>query len=286
MKYFVIRDTAPGGAGFFAVFSRVLENMLRMEEIMETGIDPAGVIDTSALNQGELLVPYIVSEYPHLYDITNTVTQNYWEYTFEQFLKKEEVYNSPHFFCDGLSHDIIPQQGKNFRNNDLIKKLNKLIKKYIQIKPEILSKLNFNIEKHKTLAVHCRRSDMNIGHSNIALNYDNDIWIQKTLKVFKEKKFEKLYISTEEIEIIDTFKRALPNEILFQDCFRIERNETHLKHDARLLHRTLCAQEVLIDALNMSMCDSLLCGISGVSNGAIYFNNLNYSDVYYFDEIT
>ena len=53
----------------------------------------------------------------------------------------------------------------------------------------------------------------------------------------------------------------------------------------RNLHRTLQCQEVLLDALNMSKCTSLLCGVSGVSNGTIYINGLKFEDVYYFDEI-
>jgi hypothetical protein len=35
----------------------------------------------------------------------------------------------------------------------------------------------------------------------------------------------------------------------------------------------------------MSECESLLCGVSGVSNGVIYINGLKFNNVYYFDEI-
>jgi len=45
------------------------------------------------------------------------------------------------------------------------------------------------------------------------------------------------------------------------------------------------AKEVLIDSLCLSKCDSLLAGISGVTYGSIFFNGLEYTDVYYFDEI-
>jgi len=35
----------------------------------------------------------------------------------------------------------------------------------------------------------------------------------------------------------------------------------------------------------LAKCDSLLAGISGVTYGSIFFNGLEYTDVYYFDEI-
>jgi hypothetical protein len=106
------------------------------------------------------------------------------------------------------------------------------------------------------------------------------------MKIFNEGNFEKIYLATEEYEILDFFKRELGDTLIHQDCFRVGINESPVhKNDSRPLHRTLQCQEVLIDALNMSECESLLCGVSGVSNGVIYINGLKFNNVYYFDEI-
>jgi hypothetical protein len=130
---------------------------------------------------------------------------------------------------------------------------------------------------------------MHLLHNDIALKYDNEVYYDKIMKVFNEGGFEKIYIATEEIEIINFFKSKIPDLLIYQDCYRILRSESPFQAawlgDPRQNHFTLHSQEVLIDVLNMSKCNSLLCGISGVSNGAIYFNGLNYENVYYFDEV-
>jgi hypothetical protein len=264
MKYYIIHKNH-NGDGFFAKFNHVLMHLATSIELN--------------------LIPYVDYTRPsNLRDHSNVI-KNEWEYCFDQNYKIEEVYKD-YVLSDGNFKEWYPAGGKNFKNKELVKKLNFLYEKYIKVKPEILDKLNQEVKKFKTLAVHCRRSDMVNYHPNIALNYTNEIFLNKTLKIFNEGNFEKIYLATEEFEILDFFKRELGDKLIYQDCFRVGPNESPVfKNDSRPLHRTLQCQEVLIDALNMSECESLLCGVSGVSNGVIYINGLKFNNVYYFDEI-
>lgn len=277
MKYNIIYQKWDG-AGHFARFTFVLEQLLRMSEIN----------DSLNENDPEYLTPYFdfKSKVSNLRDLTNTEILNEWEYCFEQDLTLEEVLNSNHVHCDGEYIGRIPSQLKYFHHKDFVDKINFLFNKYIKIKPLILSQINNDITKYKTLAVHCRRSDMARFHTNIALNYSEELFFQKAMKIFEENNFERIYIATEEISIFNYFKEKINDILIYQDCYRIHNNQSPVfEMDNRPLHRTLQAQEVLIDALNMSKCDSLVCGISGVSTGAIFINGNKYNQVYYFDEI-
>lgn len=267
MKKFYIITKVYDGDGFFAKFNHVLMHLHKGDELG--------------------LIPYVDYTKPsNLRDYTNNETNNEWEYCFEQNYTFDEVYNSDHIMSDGLFQGWYPAQGKNYRNSDLTNRLNYLYHKYIKVKPEIRNKVDQEIFNYKTLGVHCRRSDMNRYHPEIALNITNEIFFQKTMKIYEENNFEKIYIATEEIEIINYFKSKIPEKIIYQDCFRVNKNESPVhKQDDRPLHRTLQCQEVLIDALNLANCNSFLCGISGVSNAVGYINGLKFENVYYFDEI-
>jgi hypothetical protein len=267
MEFFTIFEQF-GTNGFFAKFNNVL----------------------SGLNEADKLglIPFIDYQTNHsnLYDPTNTEIKNEWEYCFIQDYDYDIVYNSRIVKSHSSFNGWPPPQEKNFRNKELVSRLNFLYEKYIKVKPEILSKLNNEITNFKTLAVHCRRSDMEHHHSNIALKYSDELFFEKTMKIFNDGNFEKIYLATEEISIIEFFKEKIGEQLFYQDCFRVYRNDSPVhKNDERHNHRTLQCQEVLIDALNMSKCDSLLCGISGVSNATTYINGLKFNNVFYFDEI-
>jgi hypothetical protein len=254
--------------GFFAKFIHVLMHL------------------TIAEKKG--LIPFIDFQTPinNLHDPQNTQTNNTWEYCFEQGYTIEDVYNSNPILSDGLYQSFYNAHGKHFRSKELTSLFHDLYKKYIKVKPEILEKLNTEITQYKTLGVHCRRSDMSLSHPEIALNYSNEIFFEKTMKIFNDGNFEKIYLATEEINILEHFKNTIPDKVFYHDCFRVLPNEQPVtKMSDRFMHRTLQCQEVLIDALNLSKCNSLLCGISGVSNSVTFINGLKFDEVYYFDEI-
>lgn len=234
------------------------------------------------------LIPFVDYETPvnNLHDPQNTETNNTWEYCFDQDYKIDDIYNSSPVLSDGLTPNFYNPHGKHFRNKQLTQLFHDLYKKYIKVKPEIMERLNNQINQYKTLGVHCRRSDMRLAHSEIALNYTNEIFFEKTMKIFNEGNFEKIYLATEEVSIVEYFKSKIHDKIFYQDCFRVQPNEQPVTQKSdRFMHRTRQCQEVLLDGLNLSKCHSLLCGISGVSNSVTFINGLKFENVYYFDEI-
>jgi len=275
--------------GFSAKFITVLDNLLRMECMSES--------------EKEEFVPFIDWETrkSSLFDESNKEIKNEWEYCFDNLVSKEDLNLHENYMSNGefagLSTEIgqyppktqIKLQDKIFKDKNLVTEINKIISKYIRVKKSLTDDLLIRNENEKILAVHCRRSEMHLGHPNIALNYENETYFEKVMKIFESQNFDKIYLASEETELINFFVEKLGDRIIFQDCYRIGRTESPFQAswagDPRPNHFTLHAQEVMKDILNMSKCDSLICGISGVSNLAIYFNGLNYNDVYYFDEI-
>jgi len=297
MKYYIIQQLNHGSVfsksyhtmGFFAKFSDYfLENILRMEARMK--------------ETDEELMPYVdfQSRPSTLHDHTNQKIKNEWEYVFLQ-PKREEVFNSDYIMNDATFYagdypDGQPKptvrircQEKNWNRKETISELSRLIEKYVKIRPDVLDKTNKEILKHKTLAVHCRRSEFHLLAANVALQYENETYFDKVMKIFNEGDCEKIYLATEESEIVNYFKERIPDKLIYQDCYRILRHESPFQGAFKGLprdkHFTLHAQEVFIDAYNMSKCDSLMCGISNVSNGALYMNGRKYNNLYYFDEI-
>lgn len=182
-----------------------------------------------------------------------------------------------------------PRSSKLFHFKDVVTNLNFLFNNYFKVKSNIMNEVNSEILKYKTLGVHCRRSDMALYHPENTSCVETEDFFNKTMKVFRDYNFEKIYLATEEEEILNFFLKEIPDKILYQDCHRLKKGEKDFWHhpdvSLRDNHKYLIGKEVLLDALSLSYCNSLLTGISGVTYGSIIFNGLKYENVFYFDEI-
>jgi hypothetical protein len=115
-------------------------------------------------------------------------------------------------------------------------------------------------------------------------------FFERTIKVFNDGNFERIYIATEEQEILDYFIQNIGDKLIYQNCHRIPTNSSsdfwhNPNENIRKSHKYLIGKEVLLDAISLSNCNSLLTAISGVTYGSIILNGLKYENVYYFDEI-
>ena len=261
MRTFIILNRNRG-AGFFAYLNYVLGQF-----------NTAHNLD---------LIPYVDWSEPTLEYYDAEMGHNPFDYYFIQNISKKDINVSESTYCPGQHINFPPTGKKIFRDKDLVLLFNNLINKYLKIRPEILEVLDISVTKHKTLGVHCRRSDMlRIHPENMSCTTNQDFF-EKTMKVFNEGSFDRIYLATEEIELLDYFVEKLPNKIIFQDCYRIQTNDSPLTSISdRKNHNYKKGKEVLIDSLNLSNCDSLLCGISGVSYFSIFNNGLKYKNVYY-----
>lgn len=264
-RYYII-NYKHRGAGFFAYLNAVFGKL-------------------SYCNK-ENLIPIVDWSNPIVEYFDDEMGPNPFDYYFIQPLSIDEALKLNYEYCPEHYENYPPSGLKISRYPDIVSDLHCSINKFLKIKPYISTSLNNEIESHKTIGVHCRRSDMGRHHPEYELIKNTEDFFSKTMNIFYKYGFEKIYLATEEIEIFEYFKSRVPEILLYQECFRINKNDDHRTiNDNRKNHRYLMGKEVLIDSLNLSKCESLICGISGVSYGAIFFNGNKYSDVYYFDEI-
>ena len=264
-KYYII-NYKHRGAGFFAYLNAVFGRFSHANK--------------------ENLIPIVDWSTPKVEYFDDEMGSNPFDYYFIQPLSVDEAIKLNHEYCPEHYVNYPPSGMKINRYPDIVMDLNHSINKFLKIKPDVLNSLNNEIESYKTLGVHCRRSDMGRHHPQFAFIKNTEDFFSKVMNIFHKYGFEKIYLATEEIEIFEYFKRSVPEILLYQECFRINKNDDHrIISDSRKNHRYLMGKEVLIDSLNLSKCESLLCGISGVSYGAIFFNGNKYSNVYYFDEV-
>ena len=264
-KYYII-NYRHRGAGYFAYLNAVFG---RLHYCVNHNLTP--IVDWS-----DPKVEYYDSE----------MGENPFDYYFDQELTVEEAIKYEHQYCP-IDYENYPPAGqKIFRDKDVVINNNNSINKYLKIKPEILNSVKKEISEYKTLGVHCRRSDMGRHHPEYLFSNNTEDYFNKTMEIYGKYGFEKIYLATEETEIFEYFKSRIPEILIYQECFRIEKNDDHrIITNERKYHRYLMGKEVLIDSLNLSKCNSLLCSISGVSYGSIFFNGNKYDNVYYFDEI-
>ena len=244
-----------------------------------------------------------VVDWSHIFNIygdSSRPESNPFEYFFNQKYSINDLTPDNHIVApDGFSKDVWPEdhipygvEGLKLRDySTLVSKFNKVFTDVFSIKEDILKEINTDVSKYKTLGVHCRRSDMVLGHPQHALVHDLNETYSKVIKTFEQGNYEKIYLATEENEIIDFFKEKFQDKLIYQEnIWRADPGVKewcwyNMRSNDRPQHNYLKGKEVLLDSLNLSKCDSIICSISNVSYSAIIFNNLNYSNIYYFDEL-
>lgn len=214
---------------------------------------------------------------------------NSWEYYFENEIG---VGDNDFILSTGEYTDrCVPTPGtKNFRDKNEIEIFGALTERYFKPKQNVIDSLNPTITDKKTLGVHIRRSTMGLGHPHAYLGWSDEVYFEKVMGVFNKGNFDKLYVATEEYSIYNYFRERVPDILLgIDECYRVSSTEileTSLSNKSiRQFHAYFSGLEVLVDTINLSRCDSMLCFISGVSSMACFFNNNKFNEVYYFDEL-
>ncbi len=200
-------------------------------------------------------------------------TKNVWEYLFYPVSRYslKEVYKSNNvIFSDDLFY-------KNMSKNYIDKKmeLKKIFKKYIKIKKKyILESEDFvkkNFLKKKVLAVHWRGTDHKVlpGHPMPPTKKQIFSIVDKLIKV---KKFNKIFLITEEKKNFDTFVEKYGNLVSFYKSFRTN-NRKEFDNFNRKNHKFRLAKESLIEVLILSKLNYLICSRSNISEIAVMISN-------------
>lgn len=205
-------------------------------------------------------------------------TDNPFEYYFKPVSKVsiEEVYESDRVI--NFKWIYVEKYLISYKvNDDFIKKLSKLAKKYIVLNDitekyiySCINKIFFNKEREKILGVHIRGTDFALHweqHPNIV---ELDDFIKEIDKAMENDKFEYIFLATDDKNRLDVMKKRYGHKLIYyKDVNRGSGiKSSALEKNNRDSNKYLNGLEVLKDAYTLVECGGLIAGLSNVSIGA------------------
>lgn len=216
-------------------------------------------------------------------------TSNVWEYYFEQpyDITLHEAYASQNYILsdDKYQFGLVPNYSADdngvFPDKEMVEKLVPYIEKNMKIKPHITAKADKMMadwENLRILGLHIRGTDMRDfkGHPAPPLLEE---YIKAADAVLNNGNYDKIFLCTDEAAAVEAFEKKYGERLLKSDAFRsTDGRAVHTSYEdaERKHHRYLLGAEVLIDAILLSSCTSIICGHSNVSYAAIVMNKNKY----------
>lgn len=217
------------------------------------------------------------------------ITKNAFEYYFEP-LSEAANYPLKEF------KNILKSNGKEILiyqnmvdesynvNDNNIKILAEMYKKYIHLNEKTSQYINYEINKlfnrnehevpSRILGVHVRGTDFNLNLANHPHVITPKEYLAKTKALFSRGKYDKIFIATEDSSVIEMFSSEFGDNILYyKDVFRTSGNSSpHTTPNGRQLNNYKLGLEVLRDVYTLSNCNGFISGLSHVSFAARYVN--------------
>ena len=210
-----------------------------------------------------------MEKYKSIYNENKMIkkTFNAWEYFFEQLTehKLDEIYKYKKFIV--TDNKFYPFFYYNMEKIPQVENLLKIIK----FKKNIMKMIDLINIPQKTLGVHFRGTSYkrSPGHPFPATIKQMSALVDKILK---EHKYQKIFISTEESQYLDFFKKKYGEKIIyFKNAYRSNSNDA-FKIYPRLNHRYKLGRDILLETMLLSKCDCFIYLCSNVSSAAIAFN--------------
>jgi hypothetical protein len=258
-RFYVIWREYPG-SGFF---SNVFHVLCHLDKADALGMEP--VVDfenfVTLYNEEEELLG----------------TKNAWEYYYEPTsrVSLEDVYDSRHvFLCDGKYPSGYPLDAA------CQARLRTVVDRFIRIRPDIEQSVQEWITGFgaRTLGVHFRGQDQNRTQRHRYGPTERQM-VDVTREALSEGDFERIFVVTEDQRYLDLLRREFGSMVIATDSYRTS-GENAYRTFPRPLHRYLLGREVLVDALLLSRCDSLVASGSNVSEFAKLVNGGRFETVY------
>jgi hypothetical protein len=219
------------------------------------------------------LIPVVDMEnFYTLYNENNKIdgTNNSWLYYFKQIsnFSLNEVYNSSKIAFSN-------PQIKVPRNFEASSNFKNLFKKNIIIKKKFVDNIKKfqrnNFFHHKTIGVHLRGTDM-----RITPNHPLPPTVEQIFKILDkllyEKKFNKIFLVTDQKSYLDQFIKKYKKLLCYTDCFRSNKNKI-FDLNIRKNHRYKLGKESLEQMLLLSKLEYLITSKSNLSRCSVMLSN-------------
>jgi hypothetical protein len=212
-----------------------------------------------------------MENFPTIYNENDKIhnTKNSWEYYFENLSKYQlkDIYKSNKIiitndeFYRSMTHKI---NTKDFKK---IKKFIKVKKRHIDFSNKFF---NNNLKNKKVLGVHYRGTSYK-SSANHPFPPTKEQVINKVDELIKKKKFNAIFLCTEEKRYLELFKKRYKNILYYIDSFR-SNSDNAFQVYPRKNHRYRLGKEILIDTLILSKCNTFLHTDTNVSLFVKFFS--------------
>lgn len=221
-------------------------------------------------------IPIIDMEnFPTFYNEKSKINNSYnsWDYYFEKINKYnlKEVYKSA---------NVILINNKTYKckyfdgYNNLGPEHKKILNKYIKFKQDIIHEsknfINKNFTNKKILGVHFRGTDQKTQERH---PYPATIpqMEKKIYSLLDSKKFDKVFLVTEEKKYLNYFKNKISEKLLYTKSY-VSKNKNIFEQSTRNRHRYKIGRENIINMICLSTTDHILSVSSNLADAATFFS--------------
>lgn len=215
----------------------------------------------------------------------DSITKNVFEYYFKPVsdisysevnrCAKVTVFNlmNSNFF---VGHPIAFASFGYIFDPDEIKQLGEIYKKYIRLNEETENYIQRGIaqyiENRRTLGVHVRGTDFNVGEPGHPYVIPVEEYLNTAKDIFAAGNYEQIFLATDDANALAVFQKEFGSKLAYYtDTLRSSDNTpVQGKAEERPLHYYKLGLEVLRDVYTLAACDSLICGKSNVALAARY----------------
>ena len=231
------------------------------------------VLNHLKISKKHQFIPIIDMEnFPTIYNEKNSIkkNKNSWEYYFNSLnkYKLNDVYKSKNViftnnkFYKHMTHNI---NNKSFYS---LKKLIRIKKEYIQYANKFYNKY---MKRKKVLGIHLRGSSYKTSANHPSPPTLNQLKI-KINYLLKKKKFDKIFLCTEDKMYFDFMKKEFGKKIIYINSYRSYKDDA-FKVYSRKNHRFNLGKEILIETLILTKCQTFLYLHTNVSAFVKFFSN-------------
>ena len=254
--------------GFFSLFNLVLDGLEFAEYY---NLTPVVEFGSDTIYQEESGVDGVMNSFEYYFKQPSNVSL-----TSARHSKNVVFYDFPHrkHSIPDFNITVGASLTDSEKMEDYLGRRADIIKRYIRFSDRTQSYLNSTTDKlicgKKTLGVHVRGTDMNVGYNGHAKAVSPDEYLEAAKKLYKTGVFEQIFLATDEAAVIELFENCFGNKLVyFKDILRSEDGQAvHFSQNTREHHKYLLGLEVLRDMYALSLSDGLVAGISNVSLAA------------------
>lgn len=250
------------GYGFFAEFRALLCNLLFAD------------------NMG--MKPNVFWGQEHLYFEKDLgAKSNVYEYYFTPIRVENALESKNIVFSSALQNAYIENEYgvSGYKSTkEFEEALMQIMKKYIQIKPELAAEFEEQItaifQNKRVLGVHHRGTDYKKSYDGHPVQIKPEQEIKWVLDIKEKYHIDIIFLATDDMELLNCYKQQLgENLVYFEDTYRGEEDiSIAFSKEKREVHHYLLGKEVLRDVYALSKCTCLVAGKSQVSFFARIFN--------------